>query len=145
MLHRGKYAIDEPQSAKADKPVHRLATLIGMGREFNLRDKIVYVITTCWTFAWVLLFLVVTIYSITVGVKTESWVKFWRVYIFLMLSVSTITTIWFTIGGIWDIKKMFSLLGKIKRNDLDDGMVTDHHNVGEEPIDSNLESMPTYP
>ena len=32
-----------------------------------------------------------------------------------------------------NFKKMFALLAKIKRNDLDDGTVVDHHNLGEMP------------
>ena len=46
--------------------------------------------------------------------------------------LSALTTIWFTIGGLQDLKKMFSLLKTIKRNDLDDGTVIDDHNLNED-------------
>lgn len=134
MLHRGKYAIKE-DSQKVDNnlPVRGLRALIGMGNEFNRRDKILYLTTIGWTFLWAAIFILGVVCNLIFDVKTEFWTNFWRYYVGLMLALSIITTIWFTFGGMLDLKKMFGLLARIKRNDLDDGMVVDHHNLGEEP------------
>ena len=43
--------------------------------------------------------------------------------------------IWLTIGGIRDLKSFFQHLAKVKRNELDDGTVVNHHNV----VDENIE------
>ena len=132
MLHRGKYAIDEQVSASSDSPVRGFRALIGMGSEFNFRDKIVYLSTIGWTFLQIAIFTIVTIYNFAVDVKVEWWATFWRYYIWVVLTLAILTTIWFTIGGWCDFKRMFALLGKIKKNDLDDGMVVDHHNMDED-------------
>ncbi|MHC4122495.1 MAG: sodium:solute symporter family protein [Planctomycetota bacterium] len=133
MLHRGKYAIDEPDKIKAQLPARGIKALIGMGNEFNLRDKIIYLTTVGWTLLIVLVFIAGTIYNLVVDVKTQAWITFWKCYIWVLFAAVVITTVWFTFGGIIDLKKMFNLLAKMKRNDLDDGMVIDHHNIDEQP------------
>jgi len=135
MLHRGKYAIEEPNAVSGDTPVQGLRALIGMGNEFNRRDRILYLTTMGWTALWIVVFVAGTIYNFTTEVKTSTWIIFWRYYVWLTLALSAGTTIWFTFGGLWDMKRMFRLLRTAKRSDLDDGTVVGHHNLGEEPED----------
>ena len=125
MLHRGQYAVEEPEMIKAALPVRGLRALIGMSSEFNLRDKILYVATMSWTGLWIIIFIAGTVYNLTVDVKAESWAKFWWYYLLISLILSVATTVWFTFGGIRDLKRMFGLLRTIKRDELDDGTVVD--------------------
>ena len=131
MLHRGKYAIDEPVNPNEDKPVRGIRALIGMGREFNRKDKIIYLTTIAWNIIVVVIFVIGVCYNYMVDVKTDSWVEFWRYYLWFFLISSPLIVIWLTFGGFRDLKRMFALLSKIKRDELDDGMVVDHHNTGE--------------
>lgn len=132
MLHRGKYKIDEPQNVqKTNNRIGRLGLLIGLNNEFNKQDKIVYIATFAWTGLWVAIFVFGTIYNFAVEVKTQTWMVFWQYYIWVTIILSIITTIWFTCGGLIDLKKMFNLLGTMKRNETDDGMVINHQNLDE--------------
>jgi solute:Na+ symporter, SSS family len=132
MLHRGKYKIEEPQSAKiSGKTVGWFSSLIGINDEFSMRDKVLYIVTFAWTGVWILIFGAGTIYNFVVDVKTDVWMKFWLYYTILTLVLSIGTTLWFTVGGFIDLKKMFKLLGSIKRNESDDGTVVanDHKKI----------------
>jgi SSS family solute:Na+ symporter len=131
MLHRGKYKIAEPQNAAPANTVGRLSAIIGMSGEFNLKDKILYLTTFGWTFSWIAIFIGGTIYNMLAEVKTAAWMTFWRYYLWLTLALSILTTVWFTVGGLIDLKKMFGLLNTMKRNELDDGTVIGHHNAAE--------------
>lgn len=135
MLHRGEYAVDEPQTVKADMPPRGLRALIGMGNEFSRWDKFLYLATMGWTALLIIIFIIGTVYNFNVDVKTQSWITFWRYYILVILTLSIVTTIWLALGGLRDLKRMFGLLRTIKRDDLDDGTVIEHHNLGEQPSD----------
>lgn len=133
MLHRGKYAVHEHEDRQANLPVTGIRAIIGMGSEFNLRDKILYIASMAWTFLLIAVFVFGTIYNLTHDVKNESWMIFWKYYVWIILGLSAITTLWFTFGGLKDLFKMFRLLKSVRRNDLDDGTVVDDHNLGEVP------------
>ena len=49
--------------------------------------------------------------------------KFWEVYVWIYLAVSIIVIIWFTIGGVINLKEMVTALKTMKRDHLDDGFV----------------------
>lgn len=130
MLHRGIYAVEDTQK-KVELPVRGFKAIIGITGEFSRSDRIIYLATTGWTFFLSALFVLGTAYNFVFEVKSESWMCFWKYYTWIILGISVITTIWFTIGGIVDMRRMFELLKKIKRNDLDDGTVVAHQNLGE--------------
>ena len=133
MLHRGIYAVEDNQK-KTGTLVRGFSAMIGMTDEFTRCDRLLYIITTGWTFLWVIIFVLGTADNLIFDVQSKSWMLFWKYYIWIMLSISVVTTIWFTIGGIIDIRHMYGLLKKIKRNDLDDGTVVDHHNLEDEKL-----------
>ena len=64
-----------------------------------------------------------------------TWATFWAWRVGITLVIGIITTIWFFIGGVYDIRDMMITLKTAKRNTLDDGMVIDHHNLGEQASD----------
>ena len=49
--------------------------------------------------------------------------KFWEVYIWIYLAVSIVVTVWFTIGGLANMKEMISALKVMRRDHTDSGFV----------------------
>jgi len=131
MLYRGKYAIEEDQTTDSLVPTRGLKAMIGISNEFTGMDKIIYLATIGWAVLWTVVFVAGTIYNLIFDVDTSRWIIFWRWYLWICLAVLLVKTVWFTCGGLRDLKRMFGLLTTKKRNDLDDGMVVDHHNLGE--------------
>ena len=122
MLHRGEYAIIGEHEVVDANP-QRGWRILGMGKEFTRGDKIIYLLTYTWTFIWTAVFIIGTIINLTVEVSDETWMKFWYFYFKLNIGVAIAVIIWFTIGGIRDVKHMFQQLGTIDRDMTDDGRV----------------------
>ena len=125
LLHRGKYAIEGERQIIDAQPTKGLK-MLGMGKEFTRGDKIILIVTYSWILGWVIIFIAGTIYSFTFGLSDDRWMKFWYVYLGINLTAMIITTIWFSIGGIKDMKAMFKKLTTMERDDKDDGFVIRH-------------------
>ena len=52
-----------------------------------------------------------------------------------------VVTVWFTIGGLRDLVRMFRLMGEVQANELDDGRVIDHRNADETPGPTEARGM----
>jgi len=131
MMHRGRYVIQEHEGTSSVEPVHGWRALIAMGNDFNRKDQVLYLATMGLTALLIVTFVAGTAYNLWLDVPTESWVQFWGTYIGIVLVLSTVTAIWFTVGGVYDLRRMFGMLAHLKRNDLDDGTVIDHQIAGE--------------
>lgn len=137
MLHRGEYKIAEDvvdASGETGKP-HKEHSIIlqrlGLSHEFSFFDKLIFWATVGWSMLWFVVFVIGTIYNLVVDVADVSWLQFWKIYCWVTFILSIVTTVWFTIGGLVDIKKMFHDLSSVKHDAKDDGMVVDHHNLNE--------------
>jgi SSS family solute:Na+ symporter len=135
MLHRGKYAEKIEGQVAVSKPARGLKALITP--EFSLGDKFIYISVIVWAVSWFSLCIWGTVYNKIFGISPDWWPKFWRFYIYLSFVIGIVTTIWLVIGGLVDLKAMLAKLSTVKRNHLDDGMVIDHHNAGEELENGN--------
>jgi SSS family solute:Na+ symporter len=122
MLHRGKYSIKEETIIIDEVPLKGLKVL-GMGKEFTRGDKIIYLTAYTWTFAWVVVFIIGTVFNLSGDVSNSTWMLFWKYFVFINLAVSIIVLIWFTIGGIKDFKEMLFRLKTMIRDHKDDGSV----------------------
>ena len=131
MLHRGKYTVVEDVAIGAREPVRGLNAILGMGREFTPGDKVIYVATIGWTGLWSAVFIFGTLYNVIAGVPARSWARYWQFFVVFSLVLGAATTLWFTIGGLRDIRNLFRALRTAKRDYRDDGMVIDHHDAGE--------------
>ena len=120
MLHRGKYVIREEYTVVDEAPVKGWRVL-GMGREFTRSDKVIYVATYAWTASWVVVFVLGTVLSLTRG--AVSWLPFWRTYVTIYLVASIFVIIWFSAGGLIDLKEMIRTLKVMKRDHTDSGFV----------------------
>ena len=122
MLHRGKYLIREEYTVVDEAPVKGWRVL-GMGREFTRSDKVIYVATYAWTASWVVVFVLGTVLSLTHGAGAVSWLPFWRTYVIIYLVASIFVIIWFSAGGLINLKEMIRTLKVMKRDHTDSGFV----------------------
>ena len=122
MLHRGKYTVEEEMKIVNEAP-QKGWKVFGMGKEFTKGDKFIYITTYVWTFLWVVLFVIGTLYNLSVDVEDTSWMEFWKIYVYINLAISIVVIIWFTIGGVKDMKDMFVQLKSQKIDEHDDGFV----------------------
>ena len=91
--------------------------------EFTKSDKILYGIVICYTAIYFLAFVIVTLYNLFHDVPTSAWNKYWEFNVYLSITLGTIVLVWFTIGGIMDLKKLFAGLSTEKIDEHDDGFV----------------------
>ncbi len=135
MLHRGKYAIEgekKIQSAWTWKTVWQ--KLIGITPEYSRSDKAI-----AWgVFAYSIIykFFIMFILVIILNSFSKWGIKGWGRYFFVSnLAVpgiaAALTAVWFTIGGIRDLARMFRDLKNRKANPLDNGMVSGHVSLAE--------------
>ena len=130
MLHRGEYAAAGSDKSISMPPVGFRA--LYWTKEFSFWDKVFYAITMVWMLGWFAVAAIQLIWQLVFGIETEGWLKFWHFYLIMSLVLGIVMTIVFTVGGFIDLKYLFNKLATLKRDDLDDGMVVDHHNLDEE-------------
>jgi SSS family solute:Na+ symporter len=126
LLNRGRYSI-KGEMAVVNKEPELGWKIFGMGAEFTKSDKLIYILNYVWTGMWTLIFIFGTVYNLSNPVSDSSWMKYWEYYIYLNMAVSIIIIVWFTVGGISDLKHMISSLQSDHRDHSDDGWV---HNEG---------------
>jgi solute:Na+ symporter, SSS family len=118
MLRRGIYADGKDAEVLPATGWKALIT-----SEFSRRDKVIYALVTVWTVGLFSFFIVVTLIGKIRGLPLTFWAKWWQFYVYLTLFLGIATTIWFTIGGIKEIRQMTRLLSSKVRDDTDDGRV----------------------
>ena len=132
MLHRGKYAIKGEHGTTENKPATGFKTMLP-SPEYSKGDKTIYWLKIAWTILLSGTFIIGTIWNLFFNPWSDgTWISFWKYETIFMGICGAITTVWFLIGGIKDMKYMFSKLKTIKRNDMDSGFVIGHHNLEDE-------------
>ena len=134
MLHRGKYAIAGESSELPAVGFKALFT-----KEFTKNDKRIYIAVIIWTLGWFGVFVVGTTYGLLFGLSDQWWGSFWKWYIYVSLALGIVTTIWFIVGGMFDVTDIIKLLTTIKRNPLDDGRVVGHQNLADKVLELSQE------
>ena len=122
LLNRGKYSIKK-ETKIIDEKVKPILKIFGIGKEFTMEDKIIYLVSFVWNIFFTLVFVFGTIYNLYNDVSDESWMIYWKYQVYINIVFSFIIIIWFTIGGFIDIKKMFISLDSDKRDHGDSGWV----------------------
>ncbi len=126
MLHRGKYAIDGEKKIKLEWTFKKLfSNLIGITPEYTRGDKAIawglFIYSFIYSFFFA--FIVVMIWNFVTPWPIEWWGKYF-VYLLIPGIVAFFSTIWFGIGGAFDLVRLFRDLEARKTvNDLDNGMV----------------------
>ena len=122
LLNRGKYSIKN-ETKIIDEKVKPILKIFGIGKEFTIEDKIIYLVSFVWNIFFTLVFVFGTIYNLYNDVSDDSWMMYWKYQVYINIVFSFIIIIWFTIGGFIDIKKMFISLDSDKRHHGDSGWV----------------------
>ena len=122
LLNRGKYSIEDEVKVP-DKKVKSVWKIFGIGNEFTIEDKIIYLISFIWNISFIIIFMVGTIYNLSNDVSDDAWMVYWKYQVYVNIIFSFIIIVWFTIGGIIDIKKMFQSLSSSERDHGDSGWV----------------------
>ena len=122
LLNRGKYSIQGEVNV-VDEEVKIGWKMFGMGKEFTKTDKLIYIVNYIWTIFWTIVFIIGTTYNLYNPVSDDSWINYWKFYIYIHLILSFFVIIWFTLGGFIDLKKMISSLGSVERDHGDTGWV----------------------
>ncbi|MEL0338169.1 MAG: hypothetical protein VXA50_07380 [bacterium] len=122
LLNRGKYSIKN-ETKIIDEKVKPILKIFGIGKEFTIEDKIIYLVSFVWNIFFTLVFVFGTIYNLYNDVSDDSWMIYWKYQVYINIVFSFIIIIWFTIGGFIDIKKMFISLDSDKRDHGDSGWV----------------------
>jgi SSS family solute:Na+ symporter len=123
LLHRGAYMIKEDSTQVTAKPVGKLLTMIGINSDFNTKDKIIYLGMFFWTLFLVVLFVAITVISVIEQLSDKFWIGFWKYYIVISFVLAVIATVWFLLGGLSDLKKMFGRLRERDIDESDDGYI----------------------
>lgn len=141
LLHRGQYARGDDRDVSIEVPTGLRA--IFPSKEFTFWDRVIYWGQFLWTWAWIIVFTVGTIYGLSRVTTEDGWARFWWVYVVLTVIVSAGTTVWFFLGGIHDIRDLYRTLTALKRDHLDIGMVVDGRDLSEEVSEaSNTDVAP---
>ena len=131
LLHRGQYAVDaQGRSAPVPEPPPRTwRQLVGIDENFTRGDRILAGALFCWSMFWFMVFVVVTIWNLPPWGLWQPWpVEWWQRYWFwagviLPIVLGTFTSIWFTWGGVRDLRRLFARLRVMHADASDDGTV----------------------
>ncbi|MGN0867623.1 MAG: sodium:solute symporter [Oligosphaeraceae bacterium] len=129
MLHRGKYAPEgEPAPAPFKWTVpNMLRRVVGITSEYTTGDKVIAyaLFFHSFVFSFLCCFVGVAIWNKFSPWPVEWWSRYFLVVNFgVPLCIAAITTVWFSIGGVRDLFRLFHDLENRKNvNSLDDGRV----------------------
>ncbi len=143
MLHRGIHSDKSPMPSDAPSPRRvGIGRLIGFDENFTLRDKLTAGGLFAWGMLWFFVFVIGTAWNLVSPWPESVWSAFWHFAgIGIPIFLSVVTAVWFTWGGLRDIRNLFQRLRREQSNPLDNGMVVNHQNLDDlasspEPEDS---------
>lgn len=122
LLHRGTHAVAEDVTHVEDRPPAWWEKL-GFSREFSGVDRVVTYISVGWPLFWTAVFAAGTVYNLTVDVPNAAWLRFWHVWTWLILTCAVLVTVWFTVGGLRDLRDLFRMMRSRSADATDDGRV----------------------
>jgi SSS family solute:Na+ symporter len=130
MLHRGKYAV-EGEEKKVAPPLWKRFNpikLIGIDEEYTFWDRVIALSIFGWIWSTLVLTMVGAAWNFIHPWSTATWLNWWLIFgLSIPFAVSIVTTIWFTIGGVREIRVFFRHLRVEKINVRDDGTVGPGH------------------
>lgn len=140
MLHRGQYAIQpegamKPMRVAAPKKTWSWGKLVGLDEHFSVADRWIAISLFSWNMLWFSVFIVGSCWNLIAPWPDSAWAAFWRIAVVgLPVVICFVTAIWFTWGGLRDIRSLFRQLRTARINHLDDGTVVGHQNLDEAAV-----------
>jgi len=136
MLHRDELPLDENGKPVVPKRKLTFSRLIGVNDEFRKGDKWITGSLFVWSIFWFSVMLIGTAWNLVGQWGWVSWIKpwsndLWMSYwhltgIGLPIFITVVTGIWFTWGGVRDIRALFRSLKEYQIDESDNGRVEDH-------------------
>ncbi len=133
MLHRGQYAVEsEKKFQTQQKSKVSWGRIIGLDENFSPGDKIIACGLFGWSMLWLAVFVIGTVWNLIAPWPIQVWSTFWFVVgIGIPIFFALVTAVWFSWGGVKDIKLFFQRLKEERIDARDDGTVVNHHNLAE--------------
>jgi SSS family solute:Na+ symporter len=125
MLHRGKYTPPAEQ-LDPERPRPWLARLTGVDYRFTRSDRWIATLLVGWSLLVALIngFVVLMNSRPNSRWMTAGWSRYWLIFgVGVPFVIGLATTVWFTIGGVRDLRDFFRALRTVKRDASDDGRV----------------------
>ena len=127
MLHRGKYDVagdHKPAEGWSFRGV--FSKLIGITPEYTRGDRLIAWSVFIYSFGYT--FLIAFVFAALYNWFSPWPIEWWGRYFFVVSlvvpgTVAAISTVWFTIGGFLDLRRLFRDLKRRVANPLDDGRV----------------------
>ena len=120
------YRLDEDGTVATTRGWRSLA----INAEFSARDKFLYLLTYGYNLAWVVVFVAATVFFLTRPIEGGDWSRFdalwlgfWHARQWIEMGISAVVIVWFTIGGVRDVKALLRTLEQRKRDEADDGFI----------------------
>ena len=120
LLHHGKHQVTSDHSSQ-DQSVRGWQALFGRNKNFNRKDRFIYVAIGSWSILWALLFFAVLVVSFFIKIPDSFWLQFLHFYVWMAVVLGIVTTFWFLCGGVIDMRKMFHRLQTMVRDETDNG------------------------
>ncbi len=138
LLHRGQYAVEEG----GGKPLNlrqrfTFQNIFRFDQNFTRADKLVAGGVFWWSMLLLIVNVIVTIWNLAFRRwPIRWWADYWLVVgIALPFVIALLTLVWFTIGGVRDMRDFFAALKTRTRDASDDGRVPERKTaVGFEPV-----------
>ena len=143
MLHRGIYNLDHDKKERLSWSLRTVfSKLLGITKEYTTGDKIIawtiFLYSIVWGFA--ITFIGVVIWNTFTPWPIQWWGKyFFIVYLVVPGIMAAISAIWFGIGGVIDLRRMFRDLKARVDNPLDDGWVEGHVSLADKSQFEHIE------
>jgi SSS family solute:Na+ symporter len=144
MLHRGVYAtvaraVGDEVALSAARKETIVEKLIGIDDNFTRGDKWLAWSVFVWAILLFFVFLIATIWNLVAPWPLWAWSDYWLVSaICIPIFLTLVMAVWFTAGGLHDMRDFFRHLRTQKINTRDDGTVVDHQNLDENEAESRL-------
>lgn len=124
LLHRGKFTIASDDVLVEGPAVTPWQKIVGITDEFSKSDKVLAIVLVVWNALNFLWFVVFSIINLVRPVSDYTWAWAHYVPMFISAVLAIPITIWFTVGGVIDIRDLLLHLKTAVRDASDDGTVT---------------------
>lgn len=136
MLHRDELPRDAEGNIILPKRPWTLERIVGVDENFTTGDKWIAGGLLGWSLLWLFIMLTGSLWNVVGQAgwvpwikpwSNEVWLSYWHVTsIGLAILMTVVTSLWFTWGGVRDIRALFRSLEGYKVDDSDNGTVKEH-------------------